>query len=495
MDDAFDTIKNQRVRAVSASGSHFPDRYICPVCQTEVVYVSSDYVTPHFRHRPGTDHEECERYCRDFHVEVPLSHHEWEHLDAVLVAQASSVQGQPCISLAVRFRPAYAVNSVSFVSGRASTLYTIHHTVRQQFFRISEAEETYVLKTHLSDGGCERHIVEGFGETPAVFRANSQDAVRLPTHRVLRPGGYLVVSKSPLQHQFHVSLAAKSLRTIAGLHATSIEIPEDPSWQVRSNLQSLLGFQTASAMATYAFLEPIAVSELATDCWEVANNERVVVLIRLSRHLSPKPGQILAQQRRSGHLSQEYLSLNEVPDLFVISTQLGHEPPDVYRIGLGDPPRFLLEIRRSTEPVEPECGRLVFHFYDRSKERYNLSWSSHELSTAFIDVSRGLADLVSITKPKSVEISVSDRSGRRAVIPDVGAAGQLTNFLREAHFPCTLFATGYPDLRLWRERVKRRLLAPERTTNIVARSRREARLLEALTRGRVSPYVLRSLVK
>jgi hypothetical protein len=495
MDDAFDTVKNQRVRAASASESQFPDRYICPLCQTEVVHVSGDYVSPYFRHRPGTDHEECERYIRNFHVEVPLSQHEFEHLDAVLVAQTSASQGQLFVSLAVRFRPAYAVNSVSFTSGRTSTPYTIHHTVRQQYFRISQAEETYLVKAHLPDGGCERHIVEGFGKTPAMFRASDQDAVRLLPHRILRPGCYLVISKSPLQHQFHLSLAAKSLRTIPGLHATSIEIPEDPNWQVRSDLQSLLGFQTTSALAAYGFLEPIAVSELATDCWEVAKNERVVVLIRLSRNLSPKPTRLLVQQRRSGHLSSEYLSLNGVPDLFVVRTQLDAELPDVYRIGLTDPPRFLLEIRRSNEPVEPECARFVFEFHGKSKKRYICSWASHELLTAFIDVSRGVADLVSIKKPKSLEISVSDRSGHHAVIADIRAEGQLTSFLRQARFPCTLLATGYPALTLRRERVpSRRLLIPERIIDVVPRSRREARLLDALTRRRVSPYVLRSLM-
>jgi len=495
MDDAFDTLKNQRVRAARASSSPFPDRYICPLCQTEVVHISGDYVSPYFRHRRGTDHEECERYSRNFHIEVPLSRHELEHLDAVLVARDSVSQGERFVSLAVRFRPAYPVNSVNFISGPASTPYFIHHSIRQQYFPIFQAEETYLVKAHLSNGKCEPHVVEGFGETPAVFRANDREAVRLPNHRILRPGGYLVISKPPLQHQFHASLAAESLRTIPGLYATSIRIPEDLSRQVRSNLQSLLGFETTSAIATYVFLEPMTVSELATDCWEVPNNENVGVLIRLSSHLSPKPPCLLVQQRRLSQLSTEYLSLDGVPDLFAIRTQFAPESADVYRIGLTDPPRFLFEIRRSREPVEPECAKLMFQFCAPSKSRYNLTWAAHELPAALIDVSRGVVDLASITKPKSIQISVSDLSCRRIVIPEIGAERELTDVLRQASFPCALSATGYPTLTLRREQVPNRcLLTLQGSANVVARSRRQARLLDAFTRRRVSPYVIRSLV-
>ena len=375
MDDAFDTVKNQRVGAANAMASRFPGRYICPVCQTEVAYASGAYVSAHFRHCRGTDHEECERYSRNFHAEVPLARHEWEHLDAVLTSQTSTSQGQPFVSLAVRFRPAYAVKSVTFVSGRNSTPYVVHHNLRQQYFRISEAKENYLVKAHLPNGECESHIVEGFGANPAVFRVSEREAVRLPSHRVLRPGGHLVVSKGPLQPRFHPSLLAESRLTIPGLHATLIKIPEDPSWQVRHNIKSLLRFETASALATYAFLVPMAVSELATDCWETGKNEEVAVLVQLSRHLSPKPTHLLVQQRRSGHLSTEYLGLQGVSDAFVIRTEAARESPDLYRIGLADPPRFILEITRSSETVEPECARLSFHFSTKSRTRSHFFWA------------------------------------------------------------------------------------------------------------------------
>jgi hypothetical protein len=492
MDDAFDTLKKQHVTAASISGSLFPGRYICPLCQTEVLHVSSDYVSPHFRHRRGGDHEECERYARNFHSEVPLSRHEMEDLDAVLVAFFSESQGHPFVSFAVRFRPGDQVNSVSFTSGGTSTLSTIHHKI--QYFRIYQAEETYLVRASLPGGKSVTHFVEGFGETPAVFRANDREAVRLPSHRILRPGVYLVISKASLQHQFHVLLAPESLRTTQGLHATYIKIPEDPNCEVCSNLQSLLGFQTTAGLARYGFIEPMAVSELATDCWEVASNETIRVLIHLSSRLSPKPTRLLVQQRRLGRLSTEYLSLNGVPDLFVIGTKLSPQSPDLYRIGLADPPRFLFEMRASDEPVEPGCARLVFQFCTALKGRFNLTWAAHELPKAFIDVSGGTADLVSIKTPKSIKISASDRAGRLVVIPEVGGERELTNFVRHARFPCVLSATGYPDLTVRRERMASRCLpVAEGSANVVARSRREARLLDAFTRRLVSPYVVRWL--
>ena len=493
MDDAFDTVKNQRVRAASASGSRFPDRYICPVCQTEVVYASGDYVSPHFRHRRGTDHEECERYCSSFHFAVPLSRHEWEHLDAVLVAETSETSGQPFVLLAVRFRPTYAVDSVTLVSGAASTPYAIHRNIRQQYFRISQAEENYLIKAHLPDGESEPHLIEGFGENAAVFRATDRETVRLPSHRVLKPGGYIIISRALLQPQFHPLLAAKSLATIPGLHAASIKIPDDPSWQVRSNIQSLLGFETAAAFATYAFLEPMAVSELATDCWEVAKNDKVAVLVRLSSHLSPRPTRLLVQRRHSGHILTEYLPLNGTSDIFVVEAEPATDKIDLYRIALADPPRFILEIRRSGQPIEPSCARLSFQFGGQNG-RCNFFWASHELSLVLIDVSRGIAQIASIKKPKSIEISVSDYSGRRAVIPNVDAERELTNFLREACFPCMLFATGYPTLILRRDRIpSRQLRTRDSHAALAPRSRREARLSDAFTRGVVSRYAIRSL--
>lgn len=142
MDDAYDTVRNQRVRAVNASATRFPDRYLCPVCQCEVFYAAGEFQSPHFRHWPGEESDDCERKAKNFHRDVPLSQHEYERLDAVLVAlQASTAQGN-VVSFAVRFRPAYKVGFVNFISGETSTPYTIHPNLRQQYFRIAGPENT-----------------------------------------------------------------------------------------------------------------------------------------------------------------------------------------------------------------------------------------------------------------------------------------------------------------------------------------------------------------
>jgi hypothetical protein len=251
VDDAFDTLKNQRVRAANASVARFPDRYFCPVCQSEVYYASGEFQSPHFRHLPGNEHEDCERYSKNFHRDVPLSHHEFEHLDAVLIA----TQRDAFVSFAVRFRPAYQAGVVHFISGEISTPYTIHSALRQQYFRVSSPEKTYVVKAQQAAQDHELHIVEGFDETPAVFRATDRETVRIPKHRVLKPGGHIVVSRKPIDN-FHVLVAAQPLKTIPGLHATLIEIPNDPNWQVRQNLKSLLHFDVAAKIADYGFLSP-----------------------------------------------------------------------------------------------------------------------------------------------------------------------------------------------------------------------------------------------
>src|SRR5438552_18891902 len=106
MDDAFDTFRNQRIWAAAATTSRFPGHYICPLCRTEVILASGYIVCKHFRHLRGTDHEECERYSKNFGREVPLSQHEYEHLDAVLVANETSTKDSDNVSFAVRFRPA-----------------------------------------------------------------------------------------------------------------------------------------------------------------------------------------------------------------------------------------------------------------------------------------------------------------------------------------------------------------------------------------------------
>jgi len=494
VDDAFDTIKNQRVRAESASDTDFPSRYICPLCQTEVVYASGPFVSSHFRHRRGTDHEECERYCKNFQTQVPLSHHEYEHLDAVLVAKQSPAGDKTFVSFAVRFRPAYAVDFVHFVSGTTSIPYTIHSNLRQQYFRITTPEENYIVKATRPGAPHEVHIVEGFGERAAIFRASEREAVRIPNHRLLKPGEYVVISKKFLQPHFDVPLEARSLKTIPGLHATFIRIPEDPSWRVRENLRSLLQFETASRVADYAFLTPMDVSELAPDCWEAGQDADVAILIRLSKHLSPRPSRLLVQKRVTGHLSSDYLPLSTNLDDCVIQAKPGSQRPDLYRIGLADPIRFLFEISFTAELSEPQCARITFQFSSKSKTRPRLTWTSHELPTALMDASRGSATLLSITKPKSVQIGLSDRSGQRIMIPETSPVQKLLSFLQRAHFPCVLSATGYPNVTLRREKpVSQRLMAPMHTPDAAPRSRHHARLLGAFNRGRVSPYSIRSI--
>ena len=234
MDDAFDTIRNQRVRAASASAGRFPDRYLCPVCQSEVFYAAGEFQSPHFRHRPGSEDDECERRAKNFHRDVPLAQHEYEHLDAVLVAAQSPLNGETLVTFFVRFRPAYQAGIAHFIAGKRSIPYTIHATFRQQYFPIDSPEKSYLIKAQLTGKQHELHIVEGFDERPAVFRATDREAVRIPKHRILKPGGHIVVSRKPIHH-FHLLVQPKALKTIQGLHAMSIQIPEDPSLQVRAS--------------------------------------------------------------------------------------------------------------------------------------------------------------------------------------------------------------------------------------------------------------------
>jgi hypothetical protein len=41
----------------------------------------------------------------------------------------------------------------------------------------------------------EVHIVKGFGERAAIFRAFEREAVRFPNHRLLKLGEFVVISK------------------------------------------------------------------------------------------------------------------------------------------------------------------------------------------------------------------------------------------------------------------------------------------------------------
>jgi hypothetical protein len=493
MDDAYDTVRNQRVRAVSASAARFPDRYLCPVCQCEVFYAAGEYQSPHFRHRPGEESDDCERKAKNFHRDVPLSQHEYERLDAVLVATQSSATQGNLVSFAVRFRPAYRAGFVRFISGEVSTPYTIHPNLRQQYFPISVPEENYLIRAQLKGRDHELHIVEGFDGVPVVFRATDGEAVRIPGHRVLKPGGYIVVSRRPIRG-FHALVGAQSLMTIAGLHAALIQIPEDPSWQVRENLKSLLHFEIAAKIADCGFLAPASAYELAPDCWEISKDAELAIFVRVSRHLLPRYTQLLVQERRSGRLSSGYLPWKADADEFMIQSKPGPRRPDLIRFGLAHPIQFLLEIRFAKDVVLPQCANVVFKFASASNMRTRLTWTAHELPAALVEASRGSRALLSVTVPKAVQVSLSDRSGQRIAIPQAAPVEKMLSFLRGARYPCVLSASGYPDVLLRRRQLQiQRPAVSVRAVAAIPGSRRQARLLSAFSRGRASAYSIRSI--
>jgi hypothetical protein len=494
MDDAFDTFRNQRVRAASAKDSSFPERYVCPLCQTEVVHASGSFVSDHFRHRRGTDHEECERYSKNFQRDVPLSQHEYEHLDAVLVATQSAMKQEQSVSFAVRFRPAYKAGFVNFISGEKSTPYTIHEKLRQQYFHISVPEKNYLINAELSGRNHEIHIVDGFDDSPVVFHATDREAVRIPKHRILKPGGYIVVSRKPID-DFHPALTAQKIKTILGLNAHLIQIPENPNWQVRQHIKSTLQFEIATKVADYGFLIPTVAYELAPDCWEISKDSELQIFVRVSRNIAVRYTHLLVQHRQSGRLTTEYLPWDTNANEFVIVSTPGVRRPDLIRIGLAHPAKFLLEINfvNDSDIVVPLCGRFFFEFSSKTKIKTRLAWSSHELSAALSNAARGCSTLVSITRPDSIAITLSDRRGQRITIPQTAPVDKIISFLRQAHFPCVLSASGYPDVTIRRDKpVIKRLKPKNAVLNIVPRSWRHARLLSAFNRGVVSPYSIHS---
>jgi hypothetical protein len=410
------------------------------------------------------------------------------------VAQVSESQKDTSVSFAVRFRPAYEVDSVIFFSGRHQTPYKIHSDRRQQYFPISAKEDNYLVKAQSSDGECVNHHVEGFGTKAIVFRAAEHEAVRIPNHRVLRPGTYLAVSARSILSRFHDLLGARPLKTIAGLHAALIDIPEDPSLEVRNNVSSVLGFETASAISRYAFISPLSVNELAPDCWEVGEDNEVAVLLSLSKHLVPRPTRLLVQERRSGRVFTEYLSLKEYRDHIVLRIECTPETATLRRIGLADPPRFILEIRAANQIVEPRCARFSFSFSSKSKPPYSLAWSSHDLPQELAAASRDEVKLVSVSKPKLMEMIVSDRSGHRAIIAEDSPHQQLMDFLKRAKFPAILSVQGYPNITIRRPRTGS--TCPTEfayTLNLRPCSRRTTRLFDAFRRGYASPYSIQSV--
>lgn len=494
VDDAFDTFRKQRVRAVNAKDSPFPERYVCPLCQTEVVHASGPFVADHFRHRRGTDHDECERYSKNFQRDVPLSQHEYEHLDAVLVATLSAFKHEPFVSFAVRFRPAYKAGFASFISGETSTPYTIHKKLRQQYFHISGPEKNYLIKATLSGRNHEVHIVDGFADVPVVFRATDREAVRIPQHRILKPGPYIVVSRKPIDN-FHPLLAGQIIKTISGLNAKLIQIPENPNWQVRQNVKSILRFEIATRVADYGFLLPTVAYEMAPDCWEISKDSDLQIFIRVARNNTARYTHLLVQYRQSGRLTTEYLTWKANSDEFIIASTPGTWRPDLIRIGLAHPAKFLFEINfvSDNDIVVPLCGRFFFEFSSKTKIKTRLAWSSHELPAMLLNAARGSSSLVSITRPDSITITLSDRRGQRITIPQTVSVDKIVPFLRQARFPCVLGAFGYPDIKIKRDKPLIKQLNPtSETLNIVPRSRRHARLLSAFNRGLVSAYSIHS---
>jgi hypothetical protein len=183
--------------------------------------------------------------------------------------------------------------------------------------------------------------------------------------------------------------------------------------------------------------------------------------------------------------------LRENLEQFVLEAKASSEGPDLYRIGLDDPPQFILEIRRTSEFIEPECARLLFHFSSRPNDGFSLSWTSHELSAVLADVSLGKRELTSISIPKSVEISISDRNGRQDFIAGNYQDCDLKTILRRMHFPFVLSATGYPDLIVKQATgTKRQIAVPVRRPDISPGPRTEARILDAFARRRVSMYAV-----
>jgi hypothetical protein len=210
----------------------------------------------------------------------------------------------------------------------------------------------------------------------------------------------------------------------------------------------------------------------------------------------PNSSQLLVQERRSGQLSTDYVPLKNDAGEFVIQSKPGPRRPDLIRIGFAQPIQFLFEIRSASDVVLPQCANILFKFVSGSKTRTRLTWSSHELPTTLMDASRGNGTLVSVTLPKSLQISLSDRRGQRITIPEESPEEKILSFLKQARFPCVLAASGFPDVVLRR----RRSLGQRPNTSLLiaaftARSRRHARLLSAFNRGRVSAYSLRSIAQ
>ena len=349
MDDAFDTIKRQRVRAADTDDSVFPGRYLCPVCHTEVIYIPPSSYVPYFRHHVGTPHDACERYSTAFHDQIPLSRHEFESLDATLVARRAESANGPLVALAVRFRPYYGIKEISFESGGRETPYPVHPAIRQQYFQVTSGEAAFSVKAKHNNGREISHHIEGFGDFPALFRASDREAVRIPEHRTLKPGSYLAVSKTDICHRLPPSLNAQLCKTISGLEAFCFDIPRDPSHELRAKIRHWFNFDCSYSVVGYSFCQPYDVSEFGPDCWEVGSEDGLTLRIKFSEHLVPLPRKLLVQSRNDGRLQTEYLCWDkELPEIYVrMKKEAGSV--ELIRLALVDPLRFIVEIRFNQE--------------------------------------------------------------------------------------------------------------------------------------------------
>jgi hypothetical protein len=496
MNDAFDTTRRELVRANHASHSQLPERYLCPVCQTEVVYAAGDCMVPHFRHRRGGDHDECERYCSGFSISVPLAAHAREHLDAVLVAQVDQRQSPERVLMAVRFRPSYRAARVEFVQGHVTTPYVVHAGVRQQYFRIEHVDVNYVVQALTVDGQRVTHLIDGFGETPAVFRVTvEKESVSLPKHRVLRPGRYLVLSKVELDGRLTKEVGAVPVVTAKGLHGITLTIPDNPSRWVQDNVLAVLGFRTERKIAEYSIREPWIVTELATDCWEIDRDEDLVVVMRAPQERDQRPPRVLVQERQQGQITTSYPAVPQGSGDFMLCFKGGKMAAEVVRIGLTDPARFVLEIRRTRDAGGTECARLLFELRGKHGRRCRVGWAAHELTEALKCGGKSIWEISGVDCPRGVELTLSDAGGRKQVLETSTISRQLRDFLRGAHYPCRLHATGigsrlgYPDVVIPRLRIgKAAYLKEPCRTQAMARTRLEVRMQSAFARGLISIY-------
>jgi hypothetical protein len=392
----------------------------------------------------------------------------------------------------VRYRAHEDVVSAEFVSGKVSIGYKIHHARREQYFKIQRVEKEYSIKAYLSSGEFEHHLIKGFGKEPAVFRTSERDSVRLASHRVLRPGSYLIATNRPIIDRLIPELHAESLKTIEGIYAVLIDIPEDPGPKILGNIQAVLGFDVTSTIASYAFLSPQIVTEIAADCWEVSIADAIVCYIRLSQHIAAS--KLLIQRRKRGQLFVEYLQLDKDGSEFVVEADALGQDVDLFRIGvMADRPQFLCEIRRSNDAIDPRSARLVFNMSESDRSS-RLLWSSHKLPNALKLVRKGQLRVESVLLPRGVEIHLGESTGKHALLSGENIADGLTDFLKNSRLPCTLRATGHPPIVLWPQKDSKKISVSESGAKLVAiRSRADARLVAAFRRNRASAYSIRSL--